>query len=240
MSTAAAVNLRMQKLGAMALQATSEEPLVACGWDVECFSKSGMARADIENETESGGVCAFQTSFRIGVHWGEGRRTIASVDILCCAGDDLWEDEFDKMEGWRLRMGQNHAAKVLKGLEKRGGESYKDAMGRVRAESYEKIKKLHTISVADLDTPIGCMLVVDPGKQYLSALIAMDIICERLEEKYKTEMFVMTSISSGKADDKLFPFASSIDPRAAASNLAGVDGEDGYSEEAAAGAPMEG
>ena len=126
-------------------------------------------------------------------------------------------------------MGQNHAAKVLKGLEKRGGESYKDAMGRVRAESYEKIKKLHTISVADLDTPIGCMLVVDPGKQYLSALIALDIICERLEEKYKTEIFVFTSISSGKADDKLFPFASSIDPRTAAFNLAGVDGEDGYS-----------
>ena len=49
------VDLRMQKLGAMALQASSEEPLVACGWDIECFGKPGMARADIEKETKSSG-----------------------------------------------------------------------------------------------------------------------------------------------------------------------------------------
>ena len=229
MSTAPDIDLRMQKLGAMALQATSKEPLAVCAWDVECFSKPNMARAVIEDETKSSGVCAFQTSFRFTVYSGDGRRTVASVDVLCCERDDLWEGEFKKMEGWRLRMGQNHAAKVLNGLEKTGAGSYKDAMRRVRAESYEWIQKLHTISVEDLDTSIGCMLVVDPGKQYLSALIGMDMICERLEEKYKTEIFVFTSISSGKANDKLFPFASSIDPRAAALNLAGIGGKDGYS-----------
>ena len=114
MSTAPDIDLRMQKLGAMALHATSEEPLVACGWDVVLWQAGHGARRHRKgDEVQRHLHVPASSSYRVLGRWPADRR-FRGRPLLRARRPG--EGEFDKMEGWRLR-GAAPRGKSANGLD---------------------------------------------------------------------------------------------------------------------------